>query len=101
MRYFVLDTTELTMRENLVVDCVLQAMCNKEIAEHLNITINTVKRHLITIFDKVGCSSRLELFHMRHDVAHRMEIEALQRQIVGLKEQIQLSDLAGSNSRTQ
>jgi DNA-binding NarL/FixJ family response regulator len=39
----------------------MQGWRNREIAEHLNITEQTVKNHLRSIYDKVGVSDRLEL----------------------------------------
>jgi len=39
----------------------MQGWRNREIAGHLNITEQTVKNHLRSIYDKVGVSDRLEL----------------------------------------
>ncbi|HWC20165.1 MAG TPA: response regulator transcription factor, partial [Terriglobales bacterium] len=51
----------LTQREIEVIGLVTEGCSNKEIATRLNITEDTVKRHLTNIFDKVGMSTRLEL----------------------------------------
>lgn len=51
----------LTERESEVVDCVLAGLSNKEIGSKLHISINTVKTHLRTVFEKSGCHSRFEL----------------------------------------
>jgi len=51
----------LTAREIDIVSLVAQGGTNKEIAKHLGIAEDTVKRHLTNIFDKVGTSTRLEL----------------------------------------
>lgn len=51
----------LTPREKQVVALVASAYSNREIAEQLQITENTVKKSLLRIFDKLGTSSRVEL----------------------------------------
>lgn len=51
----------LTRREKSVISCLVQGWRNREIAQHLHITEQTVKNHLRTIYDKVGVSDRLEL----------------------------------------
>jgi two-component system nitrate/nitrite response regulator NarL len=51
----------LTRREKSIISCLVQGWRNKEIAERLHITEQTVKNHLRTIYDKVGVSDRLEL----------------------------------------
>ncbi len=62
----------LTRREKTIVSCLMQGWRNKEIADQLSITEQTVKNHLRTVFDKVGVSDRLELvlyaIHQRLDL---------------------------------
>lgn len=48
----------LTEREREVLDLLAQGMTNKEIAEKLVITTNTVKRHLKAIFEKLEVHTR-------------------------------------------
>lgn len=48
----------LTDREREVLDLLAQGLTNKEIAEKLFITTNTVKRHLKAIFEKLGVHTR-------------------------------------------
>jgi RNA polymerase sigma factor (sigma-70 family) len=48
----------LTEREREVFDLIAQGMTNKEIAEKLVITTNTVKRHLKSVFEKLGVHTR-------------------------------------------
>lgn len=48
----------LTEREREVFDLLAQGMTNKEIAEKLVITTNTVKRHLKAIFEKLDVHTR-------------------------------------------
>jgi two-component system nitrate/nitrite response regulator NarL len=51
----------LTRRELEVVSTVVAGYSNKEIAQHLKISEDTVKHHLSKAFDKTGVSTRLEL----------------------------------------
>jgi DNA-binding NarL/FixJ family response regulator len=53
--------TVLSAREREVVGLVCQGFRNKEIAEKMFISEQTVKNHLHNIFDKLGVSDRLEL----------------------------------------
>lgn len=48
----------LTEREREVLDLLAQGLTNKEIAERLFITPNTVKRHLKAVFEKLGVHTR-------------------------------------------
>ncbi len=56
-----LDTSPLSEREKQVVELISQGFKNKEIAERMFISEQTVKNHLHNIFDKLGVSDRLEL----------------------------------------
>ncbi len=51
----------LSNREREIVACVAQGFKNKEIAEKMFISEQTVKNHLHNVFDKLGVSDRLEL----------------------------------------
>jgi len=51
----------LTKREQDILRAVVDGDTNKEIARRFTISENTVKRHLMHIFNKVGASSRVEL----------------------------------------
>jgi DNA-binding NarL/FixJ family response regulator len=51
----------LTARELEIVSSVVQGDSNRNIADRLGISLQTVKHHLTNIFDKTGASSRLEL----------------------------------------
>ncbi|MEY4007778.1 MAG: hypothetical protein RLZZ467_820, partial [Gemmatimonadota bacterium] len=59
---------KLTPRERQVVQLVLSGASNKMIAQALSLSEDTVKHHLMRIFDKTGVSSRLALamFVMEH-----------------------------------
>lgn len=62
--------TTLTARQLQIVKAVVEGRSNKDIAEKLTISEETVKRHLTIIFDKTGMSSRLELamFAVKHGI---------------------------------
>jgi DNA-binding NarL/FixJ family response regulator len=51
----------LTRRELDIIRAVLEGDTNREIAARLSISENTVKRHLMHTYDKMGVSSRVEL----------------------------------------
>lgn len=52
------ELSKLTEREREVLDLLVQGLTNKEIAERLVITTNTVKRHLKAIFEKLDVHTR-------------------------------------------
>ena len=60
----------LTRRELEIIAAIVAGESNKEIADRLSISIQTVKHHLTSIFDKTGVSSRLELalFAVNHRI---------------------------------
>jgi DNA-binding NarL/FixJ family response regulator len=51
----------LTRREREIVLAILEGCTNLEMAKRFNVSEQTVKNQLSTLFDKVGVSSRLEL----------------------------------------
>lgn len=51
----------LSGRERQIAQLVAAGLRNRDIAEQLKISENTVKRHLQSIFDKTGARDRLEL----------------------------------------
>jgi DNA-binding NarL/FixJ family response regulator len=51
----------LSERERQIAFCVARGKKNKDISAQLNISENTVKRHLQSIFNKTGARDRLEL----------------------------------------
>lgn len=51
----------LTPREMEIVHLIGDAHNNESIASQLDVGIETVKSHLRAIFEKLGCSSRLEV----------------------------------------
>ena len=51
----------LTIRENEILNLVGKGLNNKEIGQKLFITENTVKKHVSSIFTKLGFKSRKEV----------------------------------------
>jgi len=61
----------LSRREREVVAALADGLTNREMAERLGVTVETIKHHLNSSFDKCGVSNRLELtlFALRHGLA--------------------------------
>jgi DNA-binding NarL/FixJ family response regulator len=51
---------ELSPREQEVLQAIAEGASNQEVALALGISVNTVKRHLTSIFKKLGVASRRE-----------------------------------------
>lgn len=66
-----------TFREEQVIDLIAEGRSNCEIASHLGISEETVKRHLSNIFDKTGYRTRLQLAVQRLTARHRYELAQL------------------------
>ena len=52
----------LTSRESEVLACMRHGMTNKQIAERLNISVNTVKKHLAHVYEKHGLHNGRQVF---------------------------------------
>jgi DNA-binding NarL/FixJ family response regulator len=67
----------LTRREDKICSLVAEGLKNREIAQLLNLSENTVKNHLFRIFERLGISSRTELIlyvlGQRSAAAHESE----------------------------
>lgn len=50
----------LTARENEILDLLAQGFRNKEIAEKLFVSVNTIRTHVYNIYEKLHVSSRVE-----------------------------------------
>ena len=48
----------LTMREEQVLALIVDGLCNKHIASHLQISVGTVKTHVRSLFDKLQVRTR-------------------------------------------
>lgn len=53
-----LDPSDLTGRENDVLQLMAQGYCNKSIARQLGIGVGTVKTHVKALFGKLGATAR-------------------------------------------
>ena len=54
----------LTRRQQNIAEAVAQGLNNKEMADRMGITENTVKTHLANIYKKLGINYRTELIDM-------------------------------------
>ena len=43
---------------------LLQGMENMEICDHLSITVNTLKKHILNIYRKLGIRNRVQMFKL-------------------------------------
>ncbi len=55
---------KLTHREVEIVELLLQGKVNREIADTLNITANTIKAHITNIYNKCGVNTKLALMNL-------------------------------------
>nr|WP_315022732.1 LuxR C-terminal-related transcriptional regulator [uncultured Aminipila sp.] len=58
---------KLSASEMEVLNLMAQAKANNEIAEYLNISLNTVKFHIKNIYSKLGAKNRFQAVHMARD----------------------------------
>ena len=75
----------LTRREKTIISYLMQGWRNREVAQHLSISEQTVKNHLRSIYDKVGVSDRLEL--VLYAIHQRMELPPIQPTEAGARAQ--------------
>ncbi|HLI97455.1 MAG TPA: AAA family ATPase [Candidatus Baltobacteraceae bacterium] len=59
-----LEELRLTPRQRQIAELVAQGETNRGIAQHLNISENTVEHHLKGIFERLGLHSRAQVAHM-------------------------------------
>lgn len=55
---------ELTKRETMILQCLMQGLCNDSISDQLDISVNTIKKHILNIYRKLGIRNRVQLFKM-------------------------------------
>jgi DNA-binding CsgD family transcriptional regulator len=60
----VIESYDLTAREQEVLRLVLQGASNKDIERKLFISASTVRNHLYNIYQKLGVKNRLELVNL-------------------------------------
>jgi len=56
-----MDLTDVTPREEQVLDLLIQGKTNKEIAAALGLSPNTIRNYLSPLRDKTGCKNRVDL----------------------------------------
>jgi DNA-binding NarL/FixJ family response regulator len=54
------EENPLSSREQMVLDCLAKGLAYKQIADELNISINTIRTHLRHIYEKLHVQSRTE-----------------------------------------
>jgi DNA-binding NarL/FixJ family response regulator len=58
---------DLTEREREILQLLVDGLSYKEIGTHLNISINTAKKHVINIYDKLHVNSRAQALHLAYE----------------------------------
>ncbi|MFN0031909.1 MAG: response regulator [Flavobacteriales bacterium] len=51
---------QLTQRENEILDLLAQGLRNKEIADKLFVSVNTIRKHVYNIYEKLHVQSKIE-----------------------------------------
>lgn len=54
----------LTKREHLILKMLMEGMDNNTICDELNISVNTLKKHILNIYRKLGIRNRVQMFKM-------------------------------------
>lgn len=55
---------DLTRREHTILKQLMSGKDNAQICDELVITPNTLKKHILNIYHKLGIKSRVQLFKM-------------------------------------
>lgn len=58
------DKYDLTRRESMVLGELVNGNDNQKICGELSISINTLKKHILNIYRKIGVKNRVQLFKM-------------------------------------
>lgn len=62
---------ELTNKENEILDLVADGYGNKEIAERLFVSVNTVRTHIYHIYEKLHVHNRIEALNKIKNTTHK------------------------------
>lgn len=54
----------LTKQEHMILKMLMEGMDNNSICEDLNISVNTLKKHILNIYRKLGIRNRVQMFKM-------------------------------------
>ena len=63
---------ELTPAQLKVVEHLCRGLTNREIAEELGLSIETVRKHVATIFDKTGVNTRSAVVALAYGARHQL-----------------------------
>ena len=55
---------DLTKRENTILKLLMQGKDNTQICDELAISVNTLKKHILNIYRKLGIKNRVQMFKM-------------------------------------
>ncbi len=69
----------LSEREEQVARLLIQGKTNKEIADALFVSINTIKSHIKSIYKKLEVSNRVQLIHLIRDFAVKKNSDSRER----------------------
>lgn len=58
------DTFGLTKRERTILRQLMYGQDNARICEELSISVNTLKKHILNIYRKLGIKNRVQMFKM-------------------------------------
>ena len=58
---------DLTDREREILRLLVNGLSYKEIGTHLNISINTAKKHVINVYNKLHVNSRAQALHLAYE----------------------------------
>jgi DNA-binding NarL/FixJ family response regulator len=58
---------DLTQREQEILTLLIEGLVNKEIGGRLDISVNTVKKHVMNIYNKLHVNSRAEALHLAYE----------------------------------
>ncbi|MEP7163259.1 MAG: response regulator transcription factor [Ferruginibacter sp.] len=58
---------DLTQRESEILQLLVQGLLYKEIGDRLNISVNTAKKHVINIYNKLHVNSRAQALHLAYE----------------------------------
>lgn len=68
----------LTQRQKEVCLLVARGLLSKQIAEEINISINTVKKHRMAVLQKMQANTLVELIHKMHAIANHDDLIELE-----------------------
>ena len=60
----VTEKYELTKREHTILKMLLEGRDNTTICGELSISVNTLKKHILNIYRKLGIKNRVQMFKM-------------------------------------